>query len=666
MRVDGRDSRLAVVASRIVVLILAAWGCAVVVPEFLRVFGDYATLGFSANNDGLITSVDAPTTKTSEALPLQVGDCIDLPKTALPDRLAVFGGLGGLTYVRPDLKVQLYIKAPCDSDVSNERTFEAREPEVTIANRVVLFFDQAFALLFIALAVTMVWQRPSKMTWGFFLYANWFNPGQYFVLYAELQHWPYALLAQEVLQALAQALGYAGFVIFAIRFPHDRVAPKWRAWETWYVPVGAFVLFVLSLLSFAAGVGFRSEYINRWSYTLGYAVAFGVLLILRVRRKEMPPEDMQRARWVHWGCRVGLVAFVFADSNMATDWWTPLWEPLCARQDWLSNHLCTGSTLAETVLLSVFLLNVTLALAVFHAVQRHRVIDVRFAVSRGTTLFLTWLIIAIAITFVSTEIEEYLQHFWSLQFLWYFVAVLCMKMAFETLHERLNQVCDKVFFHRLHVARDRIAKAGAEFVPLDSFDAIDGRIRDLAVHSFDLTGAAVLRRNSANTFERISGSTAPRHALSCEQVAREIGNATRPVRLSVESGLVTELGGSAQAVLAAPIQGASGTAAVVLYGGHRSGTDLADEEVTLLGDLCLEAGRAYVRVAANGLQQRNLALESQIDRIRHLFSASSAEPGRLLRGLPWQRWQLAKRMRAIARIPALRRSTRRGRNRGAG
>ena len=36
------------------------------------------------------------------------------------------------------------------------------------------------------------------MTWGFFTYVIFFNPGQAFVFYAWLQQWPAALLAQHV------------------------------------------------------------------------------------------------------------------------------------------------------------------------------------------------------------------------------------------------------------------------------------------------------------------------------------------------------------------------------------------------------------------------------------------------------------------------------------
>ncbi|MDQ2802352.1 MAG: hypothetical protein M3Y41_06600 [Pseudomonadota bacterium] len=38
----------------------------------------------------------------------------------------------------------------------------------------------------VATAFRLVWMRPSRMTWRFFLYAAGFNPGQSYVYYALL------------------------------------------------------------------------------------------------------------------------------------------------------------------------------------------------------------------------------------------------------------------------------------------------------------------------------------------------------------------------------------------------------------------------------------------------------------------------------------------------
>src|SRR5215467_7305375 len=62
---------------------------------------------------------------------------------------------------------------------------------------VVLVLDQLAAILVILAAAWLVWTRPGIMTWGFFLYVIWFNPGQSAQFYALLQWYsPIALLTQ--------------------------------------------------------------------------------------------------------------------------------------------------------------------------------------------------------------------------------------------------------------------------------------------------------------------------------------------------------------------------------------------------------------------------------------------------------------------------------------
>ena len=82
-------------------------------------------------------------------------------------------------------------------------------------------------------AAWLVWMRPGPMSWGFFLYIIWFNPGQAFLFYAWLQQWPPLLLLQNLAGSLAEAAGYAGFLIFALRVPDDRLDPGGGRWSVW-------------------------------------------------------------------------------------------------------------------------------------------------------------------------------------------------------------------------------------------------------------------------------------------------------------------------------------------------------------------------------------------------------------------------------------------------
>ena len=104
----------------------------------------------------------------------------------------------------------------------------------------------------------VVWTRLDAMSWGFFLYLMWFNPGQSFQFYALLQHRPLLLLAQNIAGCIAQGVGLTGLLLFVLRVPNDKPDPKWRMLER-ALPLTALVLTLLLLASYGSVFGYRTE-----------------------------------------------------------------------------------------------------------------------------------------------------------------------------------------------------------------------------------------------------------------------------------------------------------------------------------------------------------------------------------------------------------------------
>ena len=122
------------------------------------------------------------------------------------------------------------------------------------------------------------------MSWGFFLYVNWFNPGQVYAFYAILAQWPLALLVQDAAAILAQAAGYAGFLLFVLRVPNNKTEARWRGVERALPFVG--VVFALVLLaSYGAVFGHPAETVTRVSILVGFVVDAAALAILLTRRR---------------------------------------------------------------------------------------------------------------------------------------------------------------------------------------------------------------------------------------------------------------------------------------------------------------------------------------------------------------------------------------------
>ena len=585
---------------KILLVLLVLWSLAVIVPELGRVFGNYSTLGFEADNDGVISRV---TGQPAVGAGIREGDRIDLAKTSLSGRVAVFGGMGGMQYVRPDCEVGIYVRARhADGSLGEPtlRTLRAVPSPTPASNRVILFLDTLGGVFFILVAAALVWQRPNAMTWGFFLYAMWFNPGQFFVWYAELQRWPTALLAQEAAQAVAQGAGYAGFIAFALRFPHNSLGRRWRVVER-PLPILAGMLTVLQLIGFGAAVGYPVESFGWAFYLAGYAIDIFVLFILHIRRKSQPPEDRQRTRWVQWGCWVGLLAFIIADSNEATTLWDSVWQ-------FLKWHP------SETILSFLYLINTAVPLAVFHAVRKHRVIDVSFACSRATTLLGTWVIIGVLLAALSVLIEEYLP--FHDRILVFIGAVAFVKLTLERLHDRLNEACDHLFFRSLVDAEGKLRGLAASLAAGDRCESVDDRLSADPATCLGLKSAAVFRREDDGTYRQTAaigwGGKRPQSSALPVALVEKIQKLEKAERLRPEELYEDMPKGTALPVLAVPVIGRDGLVAVALYGAHETGDDLNDDEIAMLDEFGRAAVSGYECVEALTQQRRIEELEAQV------------------------------------------------------
>ncbi len=598
-------------------ILLTLWAMVVIVPDLGRVFGNYGTLGFEADNNGRVSRVFGPPAASPDA-DIRENDRIDLKGTPLADRLAVFGGMGGIQYLPVGHEVHLCMEREGGGPRPERKLviLKAVPKPLSSAGRLVLFFDTAGGILFILLAFALVWQRPNAMTWGFFLYAMWFNPGQFFAWYAELQRWPYGLLGQEAAQALAQGLGYAGFVAFALRFPHNTVPSRWQSVGR-VLPFLAGLLVVLQLLGFATALGFPAEGFGQAFYLTGYAIDLFVLFILRVKRESQAPEDRQRTRWVEWGCWVGLLAFIVADSNEATDLWGYLWR----RLSWYPS---------ETTLSALYLVNAAVPLAIFHAIRKHRVVDVRFACSRATTLLLTWLGIGISLAAASVYVEGKIP--FHDRVLFFIAVVALMKLFLERLHEWLNKGADRLFFSPLVRAEEEMRRLAASLAAGVECESVDARLAAEPASCLRLASAAVFRRDRDGAYwqqpgaigwEDRGGRQGP--ALPATLV-RKVESSGMPLRLALDDLHGEMPGGTRLPILAVPSAGRDGLLAIALYGAHETGTDLTDDEVAILGEFGQAAVSGY-ECARMRMQSGQIeALEGELRQCR---GSSGQEEGDL-------------------------------------
>lgn len=590
--------------SRLLLIVLALWGLAMIVPDLARVVQPLGSLGFFANNDGLVYDVEGPFPDQASSpawrAGIRVGDRIDLERVhCLPGRDArcreAVAVLGGVDYVLPGESFSIAL-APGDNQPAREVVLVAEQPPSNFVVRLVILLDQIAGIAVILAAAWLVWTRPGPMSWGFFLYVNWFNPGQAYAFYAILQQWPTLLIAQNVAGSIAQAAGYAGLLLFVLRVPNDRIEPRWLPVERALPWVG--LIFALVLLApYASVFGFHTEAITRGGILAGFAVALAALTILLERRKTQSPEDYQRMRWVIWGCLIGLPAFLIADLASWTTFFQTRWGDFTPRED---------------VIGLLYLVNGVLCLFVFEAIRRRRVVSVTIPLRRVTILGLT---LSLPVLLLHEQVEQMQEHLPA----WAWLVIGAVSVFLITrLHEGAVHLADRYFNRALDAVEQELGSAllkASEFAEIDRLLASEPfrRLKLSSAASFRRDGQSFVRGPSA---EGWGGGNA--EALSPDDTLLQPLAAGKPFNVpdAGDSGLPD---GLARPVLAVPAASPLRCYAVSLYGPHASGTDLDHNERAMLARLAANAAAMYAEL-------ENGALRAEIARLEHELANEPARP----------------------------------------
>jgi hypothetical protein len=584
--------------AKLFIVLLTLWALAVIVPDTARPFVPLGTLGISADNDGRIISVDV-------GIPLAPGDHIDLAKTPTRDLLAIFGGMGGLQYLTVGRTVTLQIAQAGGRDRSVP--LHAREHRLGAAESLVLELDELAGIAFVLLAAFLVWAHPTRATLGFFLFAVWFNPGQYFMFYALLP--PFGVLVQESLQAIFQAAGLVGFIEFALRFPNDR-AEGWRGPVERGLPILFVVLAGLGLSTFLNAFGVPTEPVSRVSYGLAYALYPFVVFAFLSKLRVLPPVESRRLYAVIAGCIPGLLFFIIADSIESTSWWQGAWDALHWQPPELWLNVC-------------YLVNALVAVSIGYAVLRQRVLPIAFLLNRGIVLGAVWTFVAMLVEGVLVATHELLQeHHWLSSILTAFVIVACAPLL-ERLEERANAFVDEWLFRGFHESVQRLRSVAESWSEATTCEGIERQLVDAPCETMHLASAALFRAREDGSYAlaphaRGWPDDAATAIASDDPLVWNLQRFREAVRLDA---VVRENGdlprGAAFPGIVIPLVNGREVDAFVFYGGHVNGTDLSPDEIAAFSRLTRAAARARdhvlvkaARLQLDALQQRVSALSA--------------------------------------------------------
>jgi hypothetical protein len=582
-----------------------------------RPFAPLGSIGMSADNNGRVISVDPDGPAASaHVVPFHdhlPGDTIDLHETSQDNLIEVFGGLGGMQYLRVGQSVTLYMRNPDGSAMPQAVKLTATPVPMHLDGSVVLEIDQVLGVAFILLAVFLVWVYPRRSTLGFFLFAIWFNPGQYFWFYAHLN--TQEMEVQEALQAIFEAAGIVGFLEFALRFPNDSVE-NWRARVERFIPLIFIVLAGLGLASFGAEFGYKSELISRIAYGTAYAVyplvAFAFFSKLRV----LSAADRLRLRWVMAGCVPGLFFFILVDSIESTSMWQWLWD----RCD------CYPP---ETVLNLGYMVNALVAISIGYSVIRQRVLPIAYLLNRGIVLAIVWSVVAFGVELLLVLTHNILEDDHLLPSLATGLVIAVSAPFLERFEEKLNHAVDQIVFRSFHEAEKHLARVAESLASATSIDGIEQCLIDAPCEAFGIAAAAVFRVADDQSFTLAphargwSANAATRLAAD-DPLVLQLREFPTPARLHDvlrDNGDLPQ--GTALPAIIIPLIVDRALTAFVMYGGHDSGTDLSPDEIECLVNLAKAAAAAREHV-------RNLAIRAQLEaaqrRITQL-TASELAPG---------------------------------------
>jgi len=510
--------------------------------------------------------------------------------------------LGGFRLVTNQRHAELVMTATPDRP--------AREIEIIAKQRpyngwvlAVLLLDQLAAILVILAAAWLVWTRPGIMTWGFFLYVIWFNPGQSAQYYALLQLSPIALLTQSLMGAIAQGVGLAGFVWFALRAPTDETAPRWRPIER-SLPLAALLLALLLSLSYANLIGYRTELVTRAGVLTGLVAAACGFIILLARQRELPPQDYQRLHWVIWGCLIGLPALVFADAGTTTT---------------LLNILWPGYSPPEQLWGLFYLVNGVLCLLVFEALRRPYVVKVSIPLRRVTIL---GLLVSLPVLFLHEGVDHVREGISEKVTLpaWAWIAIAAVIIfLISKIHDTAVHYLDWLFNRSVAKAGERLGDA---VLKAKSYEEIEAQLVQGVPSALRLTSASVFLEQN-NILQRAAADQAWDQAtrtLDPNDPIVEPARGHRPYDVDSEAAARNNFPtGLMQPILAVPVGDQLRCLGLALYGSHATGNALSHDERSMLAELADKAASVFMQLNDEQLRLRIATLESELATIAARF-----------------------------------------------
>ena len=530
---------------------------------------------------------------------LRAGDRIDASALNVIQRLTLFND----RVTRPSESVDFsVIRNGARVPISVAATNLPATPYAVVIKR-------ASATIFIIIASLLVLLRPSRMLWGFFLFAlssAWGSP----LIFSWSPAWLQVLMYEVFLQIIYGAFLIAGLWMFVARFPEDR-AEGWRAWfDRAAVPVGvvyACAAIIVTGLTFA-GIE-QPASIGRFFVSAGAgasprvpivaAIGLGMLCLLGAYA-HLSAASRQRLKWVFGGFAISLVALAYANvsSNLPGLGWPHEW-------------ILAG--FGSDVLVAV---DVVIPLAVAYAVLTHRVLDINFVISRALAYATLTSLIVIVFALIDLFVVRRLVAT-NLGLVIELIAAIALGFWLNSLHHRVDSFIDRVFFRHRYRAQLRLDRIATALPHAGSLAAVNDFLVAGPLDALDLASAAVFARRTDGSYCRERSAGWPDDSTSVlapdDALVLHLRSHLQAFRISEVHWPRGDLPrANAYPALALPIVVRNDVVAIAFYGAHNNGADLDPDEIRIVSQLAVAAGAAYDHLEAAALRGENESLRTRL------------------------------------------------------
>ncbi len=430
--------------------------------------------------------------------------------------------------------------------------------------------------IFIATSLTLVILRPGRMTWGFLLFS-------FVVVFESVWRDPTWLPTQWLLPYLAVsdvlwAAGVVGFVLFCLNFPTDAPQRWARAIEAW----APFVVVVLAGLytyqDIEYTVGGSKQAILHAIYLTCITIEQAVLLlgsvILLVRCFKARGLERVKLKWIVPGVVLTTIGFLISGADSFN-----LLPPNPALGD-LLNLPYVGAPLA-------------VAYTVFH----HRVIDIRFVLSRAIVLGIlagtASIVIAAADWLTSMQLPN--SH---LEMAIYVGLALLAGTSLNAGWKYLRKMIDAISFKHLQRVQELAAIVARTGHGSGSTAELFDPLTRGAAEALSLASVALFERVEDGGYVRVASFGWPRgtlwHILPDHPLNNDMVSVRRPKPIdAARCGDERLPSGLACPTMQVPILVGRTIVAVLLFGAHENGAALDPDELRFICIMAADSAPLY-------------------------------------------------------------------------